>query len=159
MQAIELDAGVRFAEIGMQSIAEAEPAPPDVLSPPIDEGRAWMAADHDGTSLGYLFASIVDGHGHIDQVSTTIAAAGRGVGRDLIETAVEWARAQGSAAVTLTTFRDVAFNAPLYERYGFAEMGPHDLGAELAAIRQGEIADGLDVSPRVAMIRHVASPA
>ena len=37
----------------------------------------------------------------------------------LIEHVAGWARAHGSPALTLTTFTEVPWNAPYYERLGF----------------------------------------
>ena len=127
-----------------------------ILFEAITEARAWIAVDADGTELGYLVASMVDGHGHVDQVSATIAAAGRGVGSALIDTAVEWTTSRGAESVTLTTFRDVTFNGPLYRRYGFTDIADSDLGPELVAIRAAEVEAGLDIVPRVPMIRRLA---
>jgi hypothetical protein len=54
-------------------------------------------------------------------------------------------------SVTLTTFRDIAWNAPFYARCGFAELADRDLNPRLAAIRVREAALGLDVANRCAM--------
>ena len=63
---------------------------------------------------------------------------------------MRWARASGLAAVTLTTFRDVPWNAPFYRRVGFEVVDDPTPG--LAAVRAAERAEGLDgFGPRVAM--------
>ena len=49
--------------------------------------------------------------------------------------------------MTLTTFRDVPFNAPFYARVGFVEA--HD--ARLKALLENEVARGVAIAPRVAM--------
>ncbi|MFN6121099.1 MAG: hypothetical protein ACK5CE_15895 [Actinomycetes bacterium] len=61
----------------------------------------------------------------------------------------------GFSAITLTTFRDVAFNGPVYARMGFVELAPVDLGPELQLLRDLEQDIGLDVAPRVAMRRRL----
>ena len=62
-----------------------------------------------------------------------------------------WAVEHGYHAMTLTTFRDVAWNGPYYAKLGFQPLAEVDLGPELRVIRDHEQADGLDVRPRQAM--------
>ena len=100
--------------------------------------------------MGFVSVDIVDGCAHIDQLSVLTDHGGRGIGRALLDEAVRWARASGLAAVTLTTFRDVPWNAPFYRRVGFEVVDDPTPG--LAVVRAGERADGLDgFGPRVAM--------
>ncbi len=151
IQAIELDAGQLFLAVGMPTIAYADPPPPDTILHHIADGTVWVAVDDTDQPVGYAAASSVDGEGHLDQVSVSPQVAGRRVGRRLMDRVCEWSRAQGFEAVTLTTFVDVPFNGPLYERYGFVAIASETLGPELAAIRQAEIDAGIDVGPRTAM--------
>jgi len=55
-------------------------------------------------------------------------------------------------AVTLTTFEDVPWNAPLYRHLGFRELRDDELGPGLRAIRDRETAHGLDPARRVSML-------
>lgn len=157
MQQIEVDAGRRFVDVGLDSIAAAPPGAADHLYGHVSAGTAWVAMDDPSDlAVGYAMSSVVDGLGHLDQVSTMVSAGGRGIGSALVEAVCEWAVGLNLAAVTLTTFRDVPFNAGFYERRGFELMSVEAVGAELASIRSAETADGLDISPRVAMIRSLA---
>jgi GNAT superfamily N-acetyltransferase len=153
IQRIELDAGRRFADAGMASIADAPVPTAAELSPYIRSSTAWVAENDDGDAVGYSLASVVDDEAHIDQVSVIYDGGGQGIGTALIERVAQWGRSHGFDAVTLTTFADVQFNGPLYERLGFAPFDEAELGPELAQIRATEQADGLDVSPRIAMRR------
>ena len=54
-------------------------------------------------------------------------------------------------AVTLTTFRDVPWNAPYYERLGFRSLSETELTPELAEVRAREAEPGLDPETRVCM--------
>ena len=154
---LELEAGVRFAEIGLTSIAESEPPSTDELSATIAAGRLLLAIDDGdgdgGDPVGYIQWSIVDGTTHIDQVSVHPRAAGRAIGRMLMNRVCDDARARGDDKVTLTTFTTIAWNGPLYERYGFEILGDDQLAPELSEIRLQERSDGLDVLPRAAMYR------
>lgn len=81
------------------------------------------------------------------------AWSGHGLGRRLIEDLVDRARRRGHHALTLTTFTDVAWNGPYYERLGFRVLADDELGPGLRAIRRAEVARGLDRWPRCAMRR------
>ncbi|NIH78858.1 GNAT family N-acetyltransferase [Amycolatopsis viridis] len=141
---IERSAGECFRGIGMPEIAD------DVLPTPEDLARypyAWVAGEPE--PVAYLVAVPVDGSLHIEQVSVHASWARRGIGRVLIE---EAARA-GFPALTLTTFAEVPWNAPYYERCGFVRLDPAALTPGLRRIRAAEAARGLDRWPRVAMRR------
>ncbi len=154
MRAVEVDAGARFAEVGLGSIAEDEPMSADDLAAYVDGRRAWVIVEgEDGPVVGSVVVSIVDGHGHVDQIDVARSAQGRGLGVALMAVAEAWASAAGCTEMTLTTFRDVEFNGPWYRRRGYHDLEPDQLGPELAAIRAAEVAAGLDVEPRVAMAR------
>jgi len=80
----------------------------------------------------------------------------RGIGGALVDRVCSWAAELGFEAITLTTFRDVPFNGPYYERHGFTQLSAHECGPELRALRQLERDIGLDVQPRIAMRRRLA---
>jgi predicted N-acetyltransferase YhbS len=79
------------------------------------------------------------------------AFAGRRIGAALLEAAAERARATGLAGLSLSTFREVPWNAPYYRRLGFSEVA--DLTPGMAAIREEHLARGLDEDARVFMTR------
>jgi GNAT superfamily N-acetyltransferase len=80
----------------------------------------------------------------------------RGIGRRLVEAACDWARAKGSERITLSTFRDVAWNAPFYTRLGFITLLGDELSKALQELRENERRDGLDPDKRVMMYRTLA---
>ena len=101
-------------------------------------------------AVGFVSIRLVDDEAHVDQLSVLPANGRQGVGRALLDRAVSWARDEGLAGVSLTTFRDVPWNAPFYRTVGF-EVVAHPAPG-LAAIRAHERAVGLDaLGPRVAM--------
>ena len=65
---------------------------------------------------------------------------------------------EGRAALTLTTFRDVPWNAPYYRRLGFAVLASADQGPQLRALVAREAATIPGGAPRVAMRRAVRPP-
>ena len=104
----------------MPEIARDDPGSVAELEPFRAGGRAWVAVDADDRPVAYLISAVVDGCAHIEQVSVAPAHARRGLGAALVDHLAAVAAAEGRAALTLTTFRDVPWNAPYYERLGFA---------------------------------------
>lgn len=153
---IERAAGAAFRELDMAAVANDEPPPVEALTSHVHDGCAWVVADASDSPVAYLIAHVVDGDGHIAQVSVHPRHAGQRLGAALIDRADGWAAANNLQALTLTTFAEVPWNRAYYERLGFRVL-PHDqLGPELRRIREQEGELGLDRWPRVAMCRPVA---
>ena len=154
LAAIELAAGARFREVGMGSIADDEPLPEGELRAAAADGRLWVA-DLDGVVVGYVLAVLLaDGAPHLEQVSVRPEAGGRGVGEALVRTVEAWARTTARPEVlTLSTFRDVPWNGPWYERLGYEVVPDDELDDALRAVQAHEAELGLDVTAR-AILRH-----
>ncbi|MFE5504797.1 GNAT family N-acetyltransferase [Amycolatopsis japonica] len=152
LQDIERAAGEPFRALGMAAIADDDPPSIADLTAFQRDGRAWVWDAGDGP-VAYLLAEVVDGHGHIEQVSVHPDHARRGLGRRLIEHAAEWASRESLAGLTLTTYAEVPWNAPYYARLGFTTLDEESLTEGLRAVRAHEIARGLDAWPRVTMRR------
>ncbi|MFI7383794.1 GNAT family N-acetyltransferase [Streptomyces sp. NPDC049813] len=155
LQDIEVAAGAAFRPLGMDAVADDEPPALAELEAFRRAGHCWVAAAGDGTVLAYLIGLPVDGAFHVEQVTVDPAAARRGIGRALLAHAADRARAAGLAAPTLTTFADVPWNAPYYERLGFQRLTDRALTPGLRAVRAAEAAHGLDRWPRVCMRREL----
>ncbi|WP_372346432.1 GNAT family N-acetyltransferase [Streptomyces sp. KL116D] len=154
LQDIETAAGEVFRTLGMDAIADDEPPTVAELTRYADAGHAWVAVDEEsGPAIAYLVGEPVDGAFHIEQVTVHPDAARRGVGRALVAYAADCARDRGLAGLTLTTFTDVPWNAPYYERLGFRRLAAAELTPGLRRIRAAEAAHGLDRWPRVCMRR------
>jgi GNAT superfamily N-acetyltransferase len=135
----------------MDSIAEAEPGSVEFLAEYARQGRSWVFVDALGNPLGYVLVDEVDGNAHIAQVSVRPDAQGKGIGRLLLNRVREWAAETDKPSITLTTFRDVPWNRPLYEHLGFRMLTDAELGPQLSALRELETAEGLDPTTRVCM--------
>lgn len=152
---IEREAGGSFRAIGMDAVADGDLPTVDELQVYAAAGRAWVAVDDSDSPVGYLIASVVDNNAHIEQVSVLPAWSRRGIGGALVERAVAWASDQGFKAVTLTTFTEVPWNGPYYQRLGFDYIPPDEIGPDLAGVRLEEARKGLDRWPRACMRRVV----
>ncbi|MBT3156001.1 GNAT family N-acetyltransferase [Streptomyces sp. CHA1] len=138
LQDIERAAGVWFREIGMAEIADDEPPPVEELARYVRAGLARVADDETGRPVAYLIADRVDGNLHVEQVTVHPDSARRGVGRALLDHTAGRARDEGAAALTLTTFTEVPWNAPYYERCGFRVLAERELTPGLREIRRAE---------------------
>ncbi len=157
LQEIERRAGAPFAEVGMSAVADDEPPSWEVLRAFVTEGRAWVWPDDSDHPIAYLILGIVDDQPHIDQVSVDPAHAGARIGKRLIDHAVDWSKGDGRQEITLTTFTQVPWNGPYYERLGFSYIAAADEPPGLRAIRAEELAHGLDEWPRACMRADLAT--
>ncbi|EME83330.1 uncharacterized protein MYCFIDRAFT_174786 [Pseudocercospora fijiensis CIRAD86] len=88
---------------------------PEVVAEWLRKGRVWLAEDV--------------------SISVSLAHNNKGVGGLLLNVVFDWARDQarsrgGSARVSLFTYPDVPWNGKWYEKRGFKEVLPIDLGPE-----------------------------
>jgi len=155
LREIERDAGRAFAAIGMPEIAADEPPSVAELERFVTAGHAWVAVDSSGHPVGYMLSDVVDGCAHIEQVSVAPVYARRGIGAALINYLDAGAAAEDRPALTLTTFRDVPWNAPYYARLGFVVLGPAEQGPELRARVEREASSIPSDAARVAMRRPI----
>ncbi len=154
-QQIEVEAGAVFRTVGLDAIADDDPPTIAELQAHLDTATIWVAEDRELGVVGYAIASVVDGEGHVDQVSVAPVASGRRIGARLVDQIATWASTQGLDALTLTTFRDVAWNGPYYARLGFTVLDEGACGPQLRAIRQRERDSGVELAPRIAMRRPI----
>lgn len=114
------------------------------------QGLVWVAEDA-GRLIGFATCEAFEHELHLWELAVRHDAQGKGAGRAMIAAVVDEARARGLPAVTLTTFRDIPWNAPFYARCGFVELTDDDLGLFLTLVREKEVEIGLDVANRCAM--------
>jgi len=152
---IERAAGELFRPLGMDIVADDDPGSIEELLPYVEDGRAFVAVDETDRPVGYLLLDLVDGAAHVEQVSVHPDHARRGIGSRLIERAASWARGRSLRALTLTTYVEVPWNGPYYERLGFRYLAPVEETPGLRALRAHEREHGLDAWPRACMIREL----
>ncbi|MET9629852.1 GNAT family N-acetyltransferase [Lentzea sp. NPDC006480] len=141
LQEIENASGEVFREAGLPEIADDDPMSLEALA----DNEVWVAVGERGVPVAFIAVGDVDGGVHVHQVSVHPSHARRGIGAALIEHVRRAGR-----AVTLTTFRDVPWNQPYYERLGFRAVTETSPG--VAEIMREEASRGLDPATRVAMV-------
>ncbi|MFI7582654.1 GNAT family N-acetyltransferase [Kocuria sp. M1N1S27] len=153
IRALEARAGRLFADLGMDAVADDRPPGVPELREDLRRGLIWVATDDHDALVGYVRTGWIDNAPHLEQVTVDPAFGRRGHGRALVARAEQWGRATGAGRMTLTTFRDVPWNAPYYRRLGWRELSSDAMGPELRAVRAAEAARGLDRWPRTAMVK------
>jgi N-acetylglutamate synthase-like GNAT family acetyltransferase len=131
-------------------VASGVVSPAAWYRPRIPLGLVWVATDTE-RPIGFASIEPFEDAMHLWEVAVRRDAQQRGAGRALVDAVAADARARGLPAVTLTTFRDVAFNGPFYARLGFVELDPSQLNPRLLAVRANEAKMGLDMANRCAM--------
>jgi GNAT superfamily N-acetyltransferase len=110
-----------------------------------------VAREADGSVVGFAQVELVGGEPHLEEMDVLPSHGRRGIGRRLLGAIQAWTREAGYAALTLTTFRDVPWNAPFYASCGFRILPPAEIPAALRAVVEEEAARGLDPATRVVM--------
>jgi GNAT superfamily N-acetyltransferase len=151
LRRVELAANVLFAGHAVAGVVAGDATGLDELAHARAAGLLWVARAADGEPIGFALCELVDGAVHLEEIDVDPAHGRRGVGRALLAAVIAWSERAGHPAVTLTTFREIPWNAPFYARAGFRTLAAGELGPGLAALVREEAARGLDPSERVAM--------
>ena len=136
----------------MDALAEDEPTPDPVLADRIAAGGLLTAVVDQILAAFVMFRPVEDSL-YIEQIDVLPAFAGQRIGARLLDAVADEARASGLHALTLSTFRDVPWNAPWYRRLGFIDIKGDGLTPGLLQIRREHLARGLDESARTFMRR------
>ena len=116
-------------------------------------GQLWVALADD-LPVGFAHVNVLEpGIAHLDEIDVHPDHGRKGLGTQLVMAVCEWAARSGKRAVTLCTFRDVAWNMPFYERLGFEVIPAHERTLALRAVVEDETRRGLDPNRRVTMRR------
>jgi GNAT superfamily N-acetyltransferase len=116
-------------------------------------GHLWVALADD-RPVGFAHIEVLEpGVAHLEEIDVHPEHGRRGLGRRLVMAICEWARTAGYQSITLTTFRDIPFNMPFYERLGFEVIPAIEISLALRSIIDDETRRGLDPIRRVAMRR------
>ncbi|WP_127869240.1 GNAT family N-acetyltransferase [Enterobacter cloacae] len=149
LPAIERAAGERFRDYPeLAWLAEGEVISAEQHLDYAERGLSWLALAND-QPVGFILAETHVSSLFIVELSVHLDWQGKGIGRRLIACVADQARKRGLASLTLTTFRDVPWNAPFYARLGFEMITT--LTPELREKREEETAQGLAYDARCVM--------
>lgn len=147
---IERQAATRFGD-SLPEAVFAHVTPPASLAAAQQAGLLWVALEPAGDPVGFAIASVRERRVHLEELDVLPRHGRRGVGTALVQAVEDYALRSDCTEITLTTFRDVPWNAPFYARMGFEIIPEQELDADLLRRLADESALGLDRSSRVAM--------
>ncbi len=113
-------------------------------------GRSWVAMQAE-RPVAFVVADILDDALFIAELSVAKKWQRQGIGRQLLNVLISAAHSQNLSDVTLTTFRDVPWNAPFYARLGFALLAESQLSPALKRELDEDATHGLPRELRCAM--------
>ena len=153
LPAIELAAAQLFAgtDLGLDDASLEDTASVESLSAAQRAGMLWVAIAPGGEPVGFAYGRMLGGEPYLAELDVHPEHGRRGLGAKLVGALVEWAHAHGAAGVTLSTFRDVAWNGPFYARLGFRALAPDELDDAHRELIERERRKGLPVEKRVVM--------
>jgi GNAT superfamily N-acetyltransferase len=150
LPAIELAAATLLAGHAPASVL-AETTSVDSLYAAQRGGMLWVARAN-GHPVGFAYVTRLESTtAHLAEIDVHPDHSRRGLGRRLVLAVIDWAAAAGYQWITLTTFRDVPWNMPFYERLGFTVVPETDLFPALRMIVEEQTRRGVDPKRRVAM--------
>jgi GNAT superfamily N-acetyltransferase len=152
LPAVEDSAGALFRTApGLEWVADDGSLSAEAHRPFIESGTTFVVEAEGGALTGFVACEAVGDVLHVWELAVAAEAQRRGLGRRLMQAARDKAEALGLAGLTLTTFRDVAWNAPFYERLGYRVLSSSELDPRLADILRNEVERGLPADRRCAM--------
>lgn len=158
MPALEQSAGELFRDIpGLAHVADGDNLSEQRYRALVAGGWCRVAEDSRGDLCGFLCAERHGAELHICELGVRADRQRLGIGRHLMTVTIRAATRRRVEAVTLTTFSDLAWNAPFYERLGFRRLPRRNAGARLSAILRSEAEAGLPARRRCAMRLILAS--
>ena len=149
---IERSAAEAFRGAGVSLSADAPVSSAEDWRGALRAGTLWVAEGDAGRIVGFLAGRRINRVLHIDEMDVAFDHQRRGFGRALLDAAIDWARKAALKEITLTTFRELAFNRHFYESAGFVEVGPSEMSKRMAGIMAREAEYGLDPPQRCAMV-------
>jgi len=117
----------------------------------IERGFSWVAVDDADIPVGFMNAERMGNTLHVWEFAVQADHQRRGVGRQLLAHGIAVARQKGLASISLTTFRDIPWNGPFYERCGFRAI-TCGVPAVLQDILDAEVRRGLPRDRRCVMV-------
>ncbi len=95
----------------------------DLADPAAHYDAVWVALDEGEVVGSVAMRHVGDGAVELKRMYIRLDLRGRGLGRRLLEVAMEWARSQGARRVVLDTTEDMHAARRLYESAGFRRTG------------------------------------
>ena len=115
-------ADVRYGRVGLRQVIAMPPASVASLEQGRRDGRLWVAVSPINRVVGFALMKFSCGSAWLDQLSVLDRWQRLGLGAALIDRTAKRARELSHDRLYLSTYLDVPWNAPFYERRGFASV-------------------------------------
>lgn len=111
----------------------------------------WVAITADNQPVGFAMIRVNAGgkSAILAELDVDPAHQQKGLGKALVQKVIMWARENGFQQLFLTTFSNVPWNAPFYEKVGFRSLSRNELTPTLVTFLDKE--DKMGLKNRVAM--------
>lgn len=137
LASVERSAAEKYRLFGQGHLIDGSTMPYDRLKAMFKEGHVWVALDIYGP-IGYVCGENIDGSFHVAEISVAYEFQGVGIGKKLMNTMIEDVIKERFRSITLTTFRDIFWNAPWYTKFGFYEVNPKLVGGSFENLLEEE---------------------
>jgi len=136
--------------IGDGQVWVAEPIFLAAPAAPADQSQGSQSVNPQGP-VGFAIATVLGPVAYLEEVDVLPSHGRRGLGRRLVETVADWARGRNFPHLTLSTFLNIAWNAPFYSTMGFEKLPKNQWSKEIEEIYMLEQKLGLPVEERTFM--------
>ena len=113
------------------------------------KNHLWVAVTVDNQPIGFALVLVKGESAMLAELDVYPEHQRKGIGKSLVQTVINWACEEGYKSLMLTTFSNIPWNAPFYEKMGFRALSETELTADLFAALEKEAKLGL--RGRVAM--------
>ncbi len=149
---IEQSANQAFAQIPtLKWLAKSTVMSNDEHLKLIQNHYSFVAMNEHDQALGFLYAEKQGNDLYIIEFDVRYEYQQQGIGRQLMAHIINFAQLNHFQTVTLTTFKDVAWNKPFYENLGFEVLYQQDLKPYLKQKIEYEVTQGFERESRCAM--------
>lgn len=153
--AVDKGASALFEPTGLlEPEALSDHVPADVFEAEMPSGNVIVARNQHHWTVGFALVSLRGKGLYLDQVSVHPDHGQKGIGRALVEQVLNEAGRRKLPHVSLSTFRDLAWNGPFYASLGFKELPREKLDPYMLEIEDAQ-KPFMDVTKRCFMRRKV----
>ncbi|CAG8961625.1 hypothetical protein HYFRA_00006161 [Hymenoscyphus fraxineus] len=149
---VERSAAEVFRTVDLDTLADRPTLDIHTLAVMTRSNHLWIAVNDWDQPIGFLGGESMHGNFHITEISVARDFQGRGIGKALMRTMMEQVQSEGYKFITLTTFKDVPWNGPWYQKLGFKEVSPRAMKKQYSEILKEEAQSaGVDPDRRCIM--------
>jgi GNAT superfamily N-acetyltransferase len=148
---IEQSAAIRFLKTPYAFLVDAKPLSLDFVQQRFQAGQVWVVVNQQDVLIGFAVTREVDDTLYLQEIDIDPKHGQKGLGYALVDTVRSWAKLSDYSVMSLSTFRDIPWNAPFYSKLGFYILDEPELTNGFQQIRWQEHEAGLPISDRVIM--------